>query len=44
MVDTLGMATIFFAHSAADLQWPELAHLLGVESMGRIDHNNSLIA
>ena len=24
-------STIFFTHSAADLQWPELAHFLGVE-------------
>ena len=36
MVDTLGLPTVFFTHSAADLQWPELARLLGVE-----DHNNS---
>ena len=32
MIDTLGLPTVFFTHSAADLQWPELAHLLGVES------------
>ena len=25
MVDTLGLPTIFFTHSAADLQWPKLA-------------------
>ena len=25
MVDTLGLPTVFFTHSAADLQWPELA-------------------
>ena len=31
MVDTLGLPTVFFTHSAADLQWPELACLLGVE-------------
>ena len=31
MVDTLGLPTVFFTHSAADLQWPELAHLLRVE-------------
>ena len=31
MVDTLGLPTIFFTHSAADLQWPELAHLLSPE-------------
>ena len=28
MIDTLGLPTIFFTHSAADLQWPELAHLI----------------
>jgi len=31
MVDTLGLPTAFFTLSAADLQWPELANLLGVE-------------
>ena len=25
MVDTLGLPTVFFTHSTADLQWPELA-------------------
>ena len=28
MVDTLGMPTVFFTHSAADMQWPELANLI----------------
>ena len=28
MVDTIGLPTIFFTHSAADLQWPELARLI----------------
>ena len=28
MVDTLRLPTIFFTHSAADLQWPELARLI----------------
>ena len=28
MVDTLGFPTIFFTHSVADLQWPELARLI----------------
>ena len=28
VVDTLGLPTIFFTHSAADLQWPELANLI----------------
>lgn len=31
MVETLGLPTAFFTLSAADLQWPELAHLLDVE-------------
>ena len=43
MVDTLGMPTVFFTHSAADLQWPELAHLIGAENTGRTDRNNALI-
>ena len=28
MVDTLGLPTVFFTHSAANLQWPELARLI----------------
>lgn len=28
MVDTIGLPTVFFTHSAADHQWPELARLL----------------
>ena len=28
MVYTLGLPTIFFTHSAADLQWPNLARLM----------------
>ena len=28
MVDTLGLPTVFLTHSAADLQWPELACLI----------------
>ena len=28
MIDTLGLPTIFFTHSAADHQWPELADLI----------------
>ena len=28
MVDTLGLPTIFFTHSVADLQWPELARCM----------------
>ena len=33
MVDTLGLPTIFFTHSAADLQWPELARLICPENV-----------
>ena len=32
MIDTLGLPTIFFTHSAADLQWPELAQLICPEN------------
>ena len=28
MVDTLGLPTVFFTHSAADIQWPELARII----------------
>ena len=32
MVDTLGLPTIFFTHSAADCQWPELVRLICPDS------------
>jgi len=32
MVDTLGIPTVFFTHSAADGQWPELARLICAEN------------
>ena len=32
VVDTLGLPTVFFTHSAADLQWPELARLICPEN------------
>ena len=32
MVDMLGLPTIFFTHSAADLQWPELARLICMDN------------
>ena len=32
MVDTLGLPTVFFTHSAADLQWPELANLICLDN------------
>ena len=31
MVDTLGVPTVFLTHSAADLNWPELGQILGLE-------------
>ena len=31
LVDTIGLPTVFFTHSAADHQWPELARLLSPE-------------
>ena len=34
---TLGLPTVFFTLSAADLQWPELANLLDVDEL----HNSS---
>ncbi len=32
-MDTLGLPTIFFTHSAADLQWPDLARLICPENL-----------
>lgn len=44
MVDTLGLPTIFFTHSAADLQWPELARLICPEdSNSRSSHAKAVI-
>ena len=37
MVDTLGLPTIFFTHSAADLHWPELARLICPDPESRSD-------
>ena len=42
MVDTLGMPTIFFTHSAADFHWPELANLYHSESGESISQRNSV--
>ena len=42
MVDTLGMPTIFFTHSAVDFHWPGLAHLLCSESSELISQRNSV--
>ncbi len=49
MIDCLGMPTVFFTHSAADNQWPELARLIAEnpdESSSRSSavNNNPAIA
>ena len=44
MVDTLGLPTIFFTHSAADLHWPELTQLTSPENgYSRSNQNEALI-
>ena len=43
MVDTFGLPTIFFIHSAANLQWPELAHLICPDNAdSSISHSKAL--
>ena len=44
MVDQLGIPTIFFTHSAADLQWPELAKLISSTPENRTARANAVIA
>ena len=44
MVDTLGLPTIFFTHSAADNHWPELARLIcSNEPSSRADRSAAVI-
>lgn len=44
MVDALGLPTIFFTHSAADLQWPELAALICPDdNNSRLSRNKAVI-
>ena len=44
MVDTLGLPTVFFTHSAADLQWPELANLICQDNPeDASDHRHAVI-
>lgn len=45
MVDTLGLPTIFFTHSAADLHWPELTSLVTCpdDPNSRSSRNTALI-
>uniref|UniRef100_A0A1X7TE40 Helitron helicase-like domain-containing protein n=1 Tax=Amphimedon queenslandica TaxID=400682 RepID=A0A1X7TE40_AMPQE len=43
MIDTQGLSTIFFTHSAADPQWPELANLICPEDLaGSFPHVHGL--
>ena len=41
MVDTLGIPMVFFTHSAADSQWPELARLICPESQQQSSSSRS---
>ena len=44
MVDTIGLPTIFFTHSAADLQWPELAQFICPQDpQSRASRTNAVI-
>ena len=44
MVDTIGLPTIFFTHSAADNHWPELARLICADdSNSRADRSAAVI-
>ena len=43
MVDTFGLPTIFFTHSAVDLQWPELAQLICTDDAdSSLSHSKAL--
>ena len=43
MVDNLGLPTVFFTHSAADAQWPELANLICTDDPhNRTNRNKAL--
>ena len=43
MVNSLGMRMIFFTHSAADLQWPELTHLLSPEADEFVNQSTGVV-
>lgn len=43
MVDTLGLPTIFFTHSAADMQWPNLARLICPDNESSRTHRNQAL-
>ena len=44
MVDALGLPTVFFTHSAADTQWPELAKLICPNDQHSSSSRNAAIA
>lgn len=44
MVDDLGLPTVFFTHSAADGQWPELARLICPENQDSSSSRSSAVA
>ena len=44
MVDALGLPTVFFTHSAADTQWPELAKLIFPNDQHSSSSRNATIA
>ena len=44
MVDALGLPTVFFTHSAADTQWPELAKLICPNDEHSSSSRNAAIA
>ena len=44
MVDTLGMPTVFFTHSAADGQWPELARLICADNPDSSSSRSSAVS
>lgn len=44
MVDTLGMPTIFFTHSAADFHRPELAHLFSSSESNYLNSQRTSVA
>ena len=43
MVDAIGLPTIFFTHSAADLQWPELARLISPDDNSSSSRTRAVI-
>ena len=43
MVDTLGLSAVFFTHSAADLQWPELTRLICLDNPESSSSHNKAV-